>query len=83
MSTIDPRTADGWETHRQMQLVNGLKATPLQRMRWLEEAIAFAFRAGALPKAQGRAEASPREETPSDSRTGNALTPGRTRPARS
>lgn len=40
---------DGWETHRREQLATETAASPLQRLRWLEEAIAFAFRAGALP----------------------------------
>jgi len=41
---------DGWEQHRRDQLRRTSEATPLQRLRWLEEAIAFAFRAGALPR---------------------------------
>ena len=40
---------DGWEQHRLDQIRRTSEATPLQRLRWLEEAIAFAFRAGALP----------------------------------
>ena len=50
MTTSDHASHDGWETHRRDQLVMGTAATPLQRLRWLEEAIAFAFRAGALPR---------------------------------
>lgn len=45
-----PVPLDGWEAHRRAQLVNGIEATPVQRLHWLEEAIAFAFRAGALPR---------------------------------
>lgn len=46
----EPETvSDGWEEHRIDQLRRTASATPLQRLRWLEEAIAFAFRAGALP----------------------------------
>ncbi len=46
----DDHVADGWEMHRQDELVAGLAATPAQRLSWLEEAIAFAFRVGALPR---------------------------------
>lgn len=38
----------GWEAHRQQQLTMGLAATPTQRLQWLEEMIAFTYRAGAL-----------------------------------
>ena len=41
---------DGWEQHRLDQLQREADATPLQRLQWLEEAIAFAFRTGALPR---------------------------------
>lgn len=41
---------DGWEAHRIDQIRRTASATPLQRLRWLEDAIAFAFRAGALPE---------------------------------
>lgn len=41
---------DGWEAHRCEQLEGHLLATPAQRLRWLEKAILFAFRAGALPR---------------------------------
>lgn len=40
----------GWETHRVAQLTLALRATPAQRLAWLEEAIALAYRVGALPK---------------------------------
>jgi len=43
------REMDGWEKHRLDQLRRESEATPLQRLRWLEEAIAFAHRAGASP----------------------------------
>lgn len=42
-------TRDGWEAHRIDQIRRTASATPLQRLRWLEAAIAFAFMAGALP----------------------------------
>jgi hypothetical protein len=40
----------GWEAHRIHQLTLALQATPAQRLAWLEEVIALAYRAGALPK---------------------------------
>lgn len=51
MTEREARIADGWEQHRRDQLRRTSEATPLQRLRWLEEAISFAFRAGALPEA--------------------------------
>jgi len=41
---------DGWERHRQERLASILTTTPAQRLAWLEDAIAFARRAGALPR---------------------------------
>lgn len=38
----------GWDAHRQAQVRERTKATHLQRLAWLEEAIAFAHAAGAL-----------------------------------
>lgn len=40
----------GWEAHRIHQLTLALAATPAQRLAWLEEMIALAWRVGALPK---------------------------------
>jgi len=40
----------GWEAHRIHQMTLALRATPAQRLAWLEEAIALAHRAGALPR---------------------------------
>lgn len=40
----------GWEAHRRRQLTLGLRATPAERLRWLEEMIALAYRTGALPR---------------------------------
>ena len=42
-----------WEAHRRHQLTLALKATPAQRLAWLEEMIALAYRVGALPKSRG------------------------------
>ncbi len=46
----------GWEAHRREKLVAGLALTPAQRLAWLEEAIAFAHRTGALPRRPRRRE---------------------------
>jgi hypothetical protein len=43
----------GWEAHHRHQLTLALKATPAQRLAWLEEMIALAYRVGALPKSRG------------------------------
>jgi hypothetical protein len=37
-----------WEGARRQLLESTLAATPAQRLAWLEEALAFAYRAGAL-----------------------------------
>lgn len=42
----------GWEDARERQLTAGLDATPAQRLAWLEEMIALAYRSGALPRAR-------------------------------
>jgi hypothetical protein len=39
-----------WDLSRERKLTLGLEATPAERLAWLEEAILFAYRAGALPK---------------------------------
>ncbi len=40
----------GWEARRRDQMVQGLKATPAERLRWLESMIELAHRTGALPR---------------------------------
>lgn len=40
----------GWEDARKRQLTAGLDATPAQRLAWLEEMLALAYRSGALPR---------------------------------
>jgi hypothetical protein len=51
MCASDDRPIDGWEAHRREQLRSTMtNTTPLERLRWLEEAIALAYAAGALPK---------------------------------
>jgi hypothetical protein len=46
----DPGPLGGWDETRAWRLELTLAATYAQRLRWLEEAIALAHRAGALPK---------------------------------
>ncbi len=58
-ANADRTTHDGWDAHRREQLARTASATPLQRLRWLEEAIAFAFRAGALPRQTIQASTDP------------------------
>lgn len=46
----------GWEAHEDRQRRSRLQSTPAQRLAWLEQAIAFAHRAGALPRRDQRQE---------------------------
>jgi hypothetical protein len=48
--TADDDWQSDWEGHRTWQLTSALAATPAQRLEWLEQAIEFAWRCGALPK---------------------------------
>lgn len=50
MTVAEGGTTNGWEEHRREQVIATAKATPAQLLRWLEEAIAFAVSAGALPR---------------------------------
>ncbi|MDP9330997.1 MAG: hypothetical protein M3P11_10210 [Actinomycetota bacterium] len=50
MKASEDDPGDGWEVNRRQQLVGVMTTTPLQRLRWLEDAIAFAYAAGALPQ---------------------------------
>ena len=45
----------GWEDARKRQLTAGFDVTPKQRLAWLEEMIALAYRSGALPRSEGAA----------------------------
>jgi hypothetical protein len=38
----------GWEAHRRRQQAAWSSTTPVERLAWLEEAIRFAHRTGAL-----------------------------------
>lgn len=38
-----------WDGARRFWIARALEASPAQRLAWLEEAIAFAHRTGALP----------------------------------
>lgn len=63
----DSRDRGGWEEHSLAQLARALEATPAQRLAWLEEAIRFAFRAGALPREPDGPEAAPASGDPATS----------------
>lgn len=45
---------DGFERHRREQLRLRLRATPAQRLAWLEDAIRLAHATGALPRKASR-----------------------------
>jgi len=53
--TPEPRERDERERLREVLA----KTTPEQRLAWLEEAIAFAHRAGALPRQEARPDERP------------------------
>lgn len=46
------QVSDPWSTHRDAQLDAWSATTPLERLLWLEEALAFAHRAGALRRSE-------------------------------
>jgi hypothetical protein len=39
-----------WDANDEHKLTMALRATPAQRLAWLEEMIVLAFRSGALPR---------------------------------
>lgn len=41
-----------WSENDEHKLTMGLRATPAQRLAWLEEMIALAYQTGALPRKQ-------------------------------
>ena len=41
---------EGWDGHRRAQRKRWLAATPAQRLAWLEEMIALAWKTGAFPR---------------------------------
>jgi len=47
----------GWEADERRQRQAWLRTTPLQRLEWLEAAIAFAHEAGVLPRRDQRVDA--------------------------
>jgi hypothetical protein len=71
-------TEGGWEAERRRKLTAGLAVSPAQRLAWLEEAIAFAHRAGALPQrsaqegspSRGASDAGPPPRRPPGTRRG-------------
>jgi hypothetical protein len=48
----DEKTMDwgSWAENDEQKLTLGLRATPAQRLAWLEEMIVLAYRSGALPR---------------------------------
>ena len=48
-----------WDSHARWQLTSALAATPAQRLAWLEEMRALAYRQGALPRREEPAQAPP------------------------
>ncbi len=48
--SAEPARPDGWGQNERYRRAVGLDATPAERLAWLEEAIALAYRSGALPK---------------------------------
>ncbi len=58
----------GWDAHAEEQRRARLQATPSQRLAWLEQAIAFAHAAGALPRREATDETGPAIAQP-DGRT--------------
>ena len=48
----DEKTTDwgSWAANDELKLTLGLRATPAQRLAWLEEMILLAYRSGALPR---------------------------------
>lgn len=40
---------DGWSSARERSFTRGLKASPTERLAWLEEMIRLAWASGALP----------------------------------
>ncbi|HXF72742.1 MAG TPA: hypothetical protein VNO79_09065 [Actinomycetota bacterium] len=65
-----------WETSRREKLTAGLALTPAERLAWLEEAIAFAHRAGALPR-RTRGDRGPEEASDPAARRAGPLRPDR------
>jgi hypothetical protein len=49
-----------WEAARCFQIERALEASPAQRLEWLEEAIDFAYRTGALTRRAPDADRSQR-----------------------
>jgi hypothetical protein len=46
---VDVNWRADWKAAEDAMLDASLSATPAQRLAWLEEALRFAYRAGALP----------------------------------
>ncbi len=55
MTKLETESDDwgSWESQRERKQTLALAATPAERLAWLEQAILFAFQAGALPRDRG------------------------------
>ena len=53
MSRAQPAESEwtaSWEDTEKLVIENALRATPAQRLAWLEDAIRLAYASGALPR---------------------------------
>jgi len=53
----EPNWEGGWEAHERRQRQAWLQTTPAQRLTWLEQAIGFAYEAGALKRDEPASDA--------------------------
>lgn len=51
-SNADDLWDGSWQAAEDRVLENALRATPAQRLAWLEDAIHLAYQSGALPRAE-------------------------------
>ena len=75
LETLPDDWGAGWEAHRVHQLTFALRATPAQRLAWLEEMIVLAYQVGALPKARDCKRPRGRPSAPA-ARPPSAASPG-------
>jgi hypothetical protein len=50
MDEDKPSNSGSWAANDEHKLTMALRATPAQRLAWLEEMIMLAYRSGALPR---------------------------------
>lgn len=46
----DEEDSGSWSSNDEQKLTLALRATPAQRLAWLEEMIVLAYKSGALPR---------------------------------